>query len=297
MDPPNGAGANDAGAGADDNGPPFNAANVAVTAADVRALLEQYLPAEERAAGLAAPGSLALYQRALTHRSYLARGPWASAPCPPGIAVPLQPASNERLEFLGDAVLNLVVAAYLHERYPAGDEGFMTRMRTKLVNGVMLARLCVAGTPLPRLLLLSRQAEEAGEGRRGRHALEDAFEAFLGAVYLDRGFGAARAWLVGLLEQHVDFAQLVAGQNSAKDVLHRQFMRHYGAPPRYEAGAGSGGGEGGGGGGGGSGAARVVIKNREGAVVGAGRGADRREAELDAARSALAYHGWGGSVL
>jgi dsRNA-specific ribonuclease len=314
---------------------PFNPCNVLATLEDVRELLQRYMPESQwTKCGLAEPTRLDLYQNALTHRSYASRGGGSSSSssssnsnsnsnsnnnswgkCPPDM-VPLQPQSNERLEFLGDAVLNIVVAGYLYERYPAGDEGFMTRIRTKLVNGVMLASLCKTATTLPRLLLISQQVETGvggveGGGRSSRHALEDVFEAFLAALYLDRGFDAARMWLVGLLEQHVDFAQLVAGQNSAKDVLHRQFMRVYGGPPRYEMIANSMPGGAPGPPGKSShlpshisnGCMRsaptvsVVIKNRDGAVMGAGRGTDKREAECDAARNTLARHGWGGSVL
>lgn len=246
---------------------PYNMANVLLARSDIDALLAAYA-----GAGVACrdPG---LYLKALTHRSYCTRKNESflsgNTLCPPG-CVPLQRDSNERLEFLGDAVLYLVTSAYLLERYPGCDEGFLTRMRTKLVCGSMLAGLCRA-SGLHRFIIMSQQTEDA-QGRGARAVLEDAYEAFLGALYLDAGYDAAHRWLVGFLEAHVDFAQLVNSQNNPKDVLNRYMQRNLGALPTFEEGEG----------------AAVVVRHR-GTVVASGAGPTRREAEDDAARKALAY--------
>lgn len=255
---------------------PYNAANAPPSRADVDGLL-----------GAHAPGArcrdLGIYLKAMTHRSYCTRRNESflsgNALCPPG-CVPLQRDSNERLEFLGDAVLYLATSSYLLERYPGCDEGFLTRMRTKLVCGTMLATLAQAAG-LQRWVILSRQLEEAG-GREQRAVLEDAFEAFLGALYLDLGYDAARAWLVAFMEAHLDFAQLVNAQNSPKDVLNRYMRRNHGALPTFEEAAAAPGA---------AGAQAAVVVRHRGAVVATGRGETRREAEDAAARAALAYFG------
>jgi ribonuclease-3 len=211
---------------------------------------------------------LELFRRALRHRSFDAKS------------------SYERLEFLGDAVLNLVVAAYLYRRYPGENEGFMTRMRTKLVNGAMLADLCSRGTKLGSFVLVNdaKSAPDTGGEPRGRVArnaiMEDVFEAFLGATFVDRGFEVAQKWLVSFLEANVDFAQLVAHQNNPKDVLNKYFMLQHGTLPRFEE-AGSGGP---------TGVVCVRIRDRLGTVISTGTGANRKAAENAAARNALAYY-------
>ena len=89
---------------------------------------------------------LNLYRNAMVHRSYCTRKNEnllnGNTSCPNN-CIPLQEESFERLEFLGDAVINLIIGKYLFERYPDENEGFLTKLRTKLVNGVMLANFCV----------------------------------------------------------------------------------------------------------------------------------------------------------
>lgn len=101
---------------------------------------------------------------------------------------------NQRLEFLGDAILSAVLSQELFHKFPTADEGSLTKTRAKLVNAGSLAaraRLLEMG----RLLHLSRGEENSG-GRERASALTDAFEALLGAVFLDGGFEAARQFIL-----------------------------------------------------------------------------------------------------
>ena len=113
-----------------------------------------------------------LYRLALTHRSHGAT-------------------HNERLEFVGDAVLNCVVAAVLFERFPAIPEGELTRVRASLVNRDTLARLA-RGLDLGRAVLLGGGELRSG-GEERPSILANALEAIVGAVFVDAGFDAARA--------------------------------------------------------------------------------------------------------
>jgi ribonuclease-3 len=97
---------------------------------------------------------------------------------------------NERLEFLGDAVLSLCVSSELFARFPGAQEGDLTRLRSRLVNASSLAELA-RGIGLDRHLRLGRGEENQG-GRTRDALLGDAFEAVLGAVYEDGGFASAR---------------------------------------------------------------------------------------------------------
>ena len=117
-----------------------------------------------------------LVVRAMTHRSYRNENP----------AVPWD---NERLEFLGDAVLGLVVATLLWQEYPEEDEGSMTRARARLVSEETLAR-CARRLGLGQYLLLGRGEDSTG-GRDRDSVLSDAFEALVAAIYVDGGIDLA----------------------------------------------------------------------------------------------------------
>jgi ribonuclease III len=104
-------------------------------------------------------------------------------------------AHNQRLEFLGDAVLSLVLTQKLYGQFPALDEGPLTKARAKLVNRQSLAERA-RSLGLGAYLILSRGEEMSG-GRDRESALADAYEALLGAIFLDGGFDAAREYILG----------------------------------------------------------------------------------------------------
>lgn len=206
---------------------PFNLRNKLLAEPDAAKIICEYYPGT-------GVGDVNLYRKAMTHRSYCTRKNEnfveGNILCPPG-CIPLQEESNERLEFLGDAVLNLVVGAYLFERFPDDNEGFLTRMRTKLVNGGMLARLCSL-SGLSQWFIISRQIDDSG-GRSNKKVMEDVFEAFLGALYLDHGFQAAQAWIINFIEAHVDFTELIKQQENYKDLLAKYFQHAFHCSPNY----------------------------------------------------------------
>jgi ribonuclease-3 len=131
-----------------------------------------------------------LLERALTHASFVNE---ASTP---------DAADNEPLEFLGDAVVGLVVADLLHRRDPAGPEGRKSQTRAHLVSAANLSRHA-AELGLPDLLRLGRGEEKTG-GRAKRALWADAFEAVVAALYLDGGLGAARRFLAQELQSELD---------------------------------------------------------------------------------------------
>lgn len=124
---------------------------------------------------------LDLYRQALRHRSAL-RGQKDS-----------HLYSNERLEFLGDAVLGLVVGAHLYRTFPDGDEGMLSRLRARLVSGIALAARADE-IDLGQLLQMSTEMRQQG-GERHATLLADAFEALIGALYLDLGLEAAASFV------------------------------------------------------------------------------------------------------
>lgn len=140
----------------------------------------------------------ALLERALTHRS-------AGA------------AHNERLEFLGDAVLSLAVSAMLFERFGGSDEGDLTRVRAHLVREDSLHRTALA-LGLPAVLRLS-EGEARGGGASRPSILADAMEAVLGAVFLDAGFDAAGRVVAGLFGELIAATDVGAWRKDAKTEL------------------------------------------------------------------------------
>ncbi|MBI5045511.1 MAG: ribonuclease III [Candidatus Niyogibacteria bacterium] len=122
-----------------------------------------------------------LLKQAFTHRSYLNENPDWGLP------------HNERLEFLGDAVLELVVTQYLYERYPEEAEGVLTSYRAALVNANMLSAVA-SELNMEKYLLLSRgESKDVGTARH--YILANTFEALVGALYLDQGYEAARLFI------------------------------------------------------------------------------------------------------
>ena len=150
-------------------------------------------------------GDLTLYQQALLHRSMLRGRPNTFL------------FSNERLEFLGDAALGFIMAEHLYQQFPEEDEGFLTRLRAKLVNGKVLADYAKR-VGLGRLILLSENMDQVG-GRDNPTILADAFEAIIGALYLDKGEEAARIFIEKKILKIVNLEDLAEQQDNFKSIL------------------------------------------------------------------------------
>ncbi len=107
--------------------------------------------------------------------------------------------NNERLEYLGDAVLDTIVAAYLFRHFPQANEGFMTKVRARIVKRKSLDKLALK-TRIPSMVRPSILP-----GNQSKHLYGNALEALIGAIYLDRGYSHARRFFVKkIIEQHID---------------------------------------------------------------------------------------------
>lgn len=197
----------------------YNTVNRAICERDVDSLLARYNVTWKCL-------DASIFVVATTHKSYKGKnGP----DCPKG-CVPLQEKDYERLEHLGDSVVELIVTDYLHQRYPDERESFLTKLRMKIVSGVTLAKLSLS-TGLPRWVLLSSQAE-MDRSRTKPCIAEDVIEAFCGALFTVAGYPAARAWLVGVMEEHLDLASVISQLRCSKDRLIQHCMRLYGYRPK-----------------------------------------------------------------
>ena len=150
-------------------------------------------------------GDLRLYEHALRHRS-LFRGLSTDGT-----------ESNERLEFLGDAVLGAVVAERMYKAFPDRSEGLLTRTRALVVNGKALAGFAETIGLAP--LVLMSENMEGSDGRSNQTILADAFEAVVGAIYLDLGFAASRRFVNGVLDDCVDLREAAADRSNYKSLL------------------------------------------------------------------------------
>ena len=160
-----------------------------------------------------------LLSRALTHRSYLNENPGSVRE------------DNERLEFLGDAVIDFIVAGHLYHHFPEMDEGELTALRAALVRAESLAGFA-RQVDLGRYLRLG-QGEEDNGGRQRVPLLCATFEAVAGAVYLDRGLEAARALIEPLIRPALE--QIRAGElyKDAKSEFQVWAQAHFNITPHY----------------------------------------------------------------
>jgi ribonuclease-3 len=151
----------------------------------------------------------------------------------PDDCLPLQEMSYERLEFLGDALLGAIVAAYLYERFPDQSEGFLSKMRTKLVNGKMLGFLSDK-IGFHKFIIISKQVEDAN-GRNNYKIMEDTFEAFIGALYIDNNadINVVQKWLIYIIENYLDMSELIMSRTNYKDLLVSYMQHHLQDQPRF----------------------------------------------------------------
>ena len=149
-------------------------------------------------------------------------------------AIPLQKESYERLEFLGDAVLHNILAEYLFNRYDKEDEGFMTKLRTKIENGDTLSILSKK-IGLAEYVVISRYVEKNGGRDTNKSITEDIFEAFMGALYLEGGFDVCKKFIVTLIEKEIDLALLLHQETNFKEKLLQYFHLRKWLDPIYDS--------------------------------------------------------------
>ncbi|MBN8694850.1 MAG: ribonuclease III [Bacteroidetes bacterium] len=143
------------------------------------------------------PGNISLYKQAFLHSSKR------------------ETVNNERLEFLGDAVLGAVVAEYVFKLYPYKDEGFLTQLRSKVVNRQSLQQLAIK-FGIDKYLKTGIKETEKGKSS----AYGDAFEALIGAIYLDKGFPACKKFIVQrIIKLHLNLDELANTDSDYKSQL------------------------------------------------------------------------------
>lgn len=204
-----------------------------------------------------------LFEQALTHASYLNEADATAT-------------SNERLEFLGDSVLGMVIASVLFDQFPLSGEGDLTRMRADIVRGTSLASVA-SRLGLGEYLILGRGEEGAGGRTRDRN-LAGALEALIGAVHEAHGYRAAKTFTRRLLRPELDKIRREGAPVDAKSSLQHLVQARWHEPPEYvtvQEAAGA--------------LHRFIVEVRiAGETLGRGEGRSKREAQQQAAQEAVA---------
>lgn len=210
-----------------------------------------------------------LLTQAFVHRSYINENPG------------LKLSHNERLEFLGDAVVELVITDYLYKKYPDRAEGELTSFRAALVNAVTIAEVATTIGMNDFLLLSKGETKDTGKARQ--YILANTYEAFVGAVYLDQGYAVAEKFIAETLMIKTD--TIVANKlwRDPKSLVQEKAQEHEGVTPAYK-----------------------VLKengpdhNKHFTIgiffgskkIAEGKGQSKQEAEQEAAKNALTKEGW-----
>lgn len=206
---------------------------------------------------------LSLLTQALIHSSYLHEQPSAGQ-------------SNERLEFLGDSVIGLIISEALWRRFPEDDEGSLTTRRAAIVSARGLSRIAQR-LELGEFLFLGLGAAAAGERSR-KSVLAALFEAVTGAIYLEFGMQRTREWLLAVAEPELSELPNIDALKPAKSVLQELSYARTGRAPHYRLVSDEGPAH----------AREYVVEAVVGGVaLGHGSGRSRREAETEAAREAI----------
>ena len=229
---------------------PYNSNNKEISRGEVQTILGKYGVTSNLF-------NLELYKRAFVHRSYTKRPEQENnennivlADRPPN-CIPLKTKSNERLEFIGDGVLELITKYYLYRRFPKADEGFMTEKKIALVKNEHIGTLAYE-MRLHNWLLLSNHAEEK-KTRTNLKKLGCLFEAFLGALFLDfnkidvndennwfkdvfvcgPGFQMCQIFVESIFESHVDWMKLIETDDNYKNILQVKVQKEFKVTPDY----------------------------------------------------------------
>ena len=150
--------------------------------------------------------------------------------------LPLQKDSYETMEFLGDSILGSIVSSYLYERFYKiynQNEGFLTYLKNRIVCGESLAHLSNR-LGFNRYLIISKHIEDNCDGRNNKNILEDVFEAFIGAIYLDNDYETVKKILLIIIEKYIDFTDIIVKNNNYKEQIIKYLQHNYKENPLFK---------------------------------------------------------------
>lgn len=229
---------------------PYNPLNQEITDIEIQNILKNY--------GIDVKiNNYQLYRRAFIHRSYVRRPNIENMQnnitivAKPNNCLPLYTKSNERLEFVGDGVLECITKYYLYRRFPKENEGFMTEKKIALVKNESIGKMALE-MGLNKWFILSKHAETK-QIRTNLKKLGCLFEAFIGAMFLDfnkiqindedhwfrdvfvtgPGFQMVQIFVENVFEKHVDWIQLIQNDDNFKNILQVKIQKEFKVTPQY----------------------------------------------------------------
>ena len=232
---------------------PYNERNVEITESEITSILKRYgVPGKIKV------HNIKLYQRAFIHKSYCKRPHLENVENnvtiveKPDNCMRLRQKSNERLEFLGDGILECITKYYLYKRFPKENEGFMTEKKIALVKNESIGKMAY-DMGLNKWYIISTNAEEK-KTRTNLKKLGCLFEAFLGALFLDYnkinisdndgwfdhlfttgpGFQIAQIFVENIFEQHVNWVELLQTNENYKNILQVKLQKAFRVTPIYK---------------------------------------------------------------
>ena len=212
---------------------PYNINNILITEQDIIDTLSRYNVKINKL------NKMEQFHEAFTHKSYVKKAVFTDEILKysrnelknPSTLMELRPRSYERLEYFGDRVVKISVSFYLFNRYPNEDEGFMTRLQTKIEDKRNLAAMSKE-IGLEKFFIISKQFESLN-GRTLEKTHEDIFEAFMGALFNNVGFEPCCLLLFNLLETLIDYSEKLYKDNNYKDILLRYHHKNKCTFPIY----------------------------------------------------------------
>jgi len=205
---------------------PYNPSNTLISIKDVIHIMKQVNMNNFT------PKNISFYQEAFIHKSYNFLEDYKEYTRPDN-CLELQEKSYETLEFLGDSLLGCMTAEYLYKRFEGEDEGFFTKIKTRIVNG---EQLCYLANQLGmnKHLIISKHIEDKCGGRNNQHILEDVLEAFIGALYIDTGdYKIIQEFVFNLIECFLDLPEIILKDTNFKDQILRYFQHNFKVYPTY----------------------------------------------------------------
>jgi ribonuclease III len=252
---------------------PFNSTNIKINENDILNILQQHDIQDYIIK------DLSLFQKAFVHTSYCKLKDYEEYENNDN-SLDLFKESYETLEFLGDSLLGSCVTKYLYNRYVKyhkKDEGFLTKIKIRLICG---EQLCFLSEKIgfTKFMIISKHIEDNCSGRENSHILEDIYEAFLGALYLDSGdITIIDKFIINTIEKYVDISDLILNDNNFKGTLLKYMQHNFTTHPKY-----------------------ITKKNKDNIFisdvfnndlhVSNGKGLTKKKAEQDASKNALIYY-------
>lgn len=208
---------------------PYNDKNKLVSKKEIESLMENLTITNFYV------NDISFYQTSFTHKSYCQLKEYEKYDNNNN-CLELQSKSYETMEFLGDSILESVISSYIYQRFHllyGCDEGFLTRLKIRLVCGQNLYKVS-KHLGFQNHLIISKQVEYSQHGRNNENILEDVYEAFIAAIYLDKGYLFAEQFIIKTIEKYVDFTDILLRDNNYKDQICRYFQQSFQIKPEYQ---------------------------------------------------------------